>query len=211
MSHWFDFDSLIMRFLGRVMDLVLLNLCFIIGCIPIVTIGTSMTAMYSVSLKLVRNEEDYIFQSFWKNWKENFKQSTLVWLLILTLGFLFWIEYHLIHSMPQGAFPYFLVFWSIMLVIFFLVVWNIFPYMARYDDKVRICILNSFKLAIRHVFYSIIALTAFSLLVILSLWNMVTVIWMLCFWLLIGFSFVMYVNSLYMRRIFDRIEADREI
>lgn len=211
MSHWFDFDSLIMRFLGRIMDLVLLNLCFIIGCIPIVTIGTSMTAMYSVSLKLVRNEEDYIIQSFWKNWKKNFKQSTLVWLLILTLGFFFWMEYHLIHIMPQGAFPYFLVFWSIMLVIFFLVVWNIFPYMARYDDKVRICILNSFKLAIKHVLYSIITLTAFSLLVILSLWNIVTVIWMLCFWLLIGFSLVMYINSLYMRRIFDCIEADREI
>ena len=77
MGRLFDTDNIVWRFLGRVADLVILNFLFLLCSIPIVTIGASWTALYSVTLKAVKNEESYIAKGFLEGFKENFKQSTI--------------------------------------------------------------------------------------------------------------------------------------
>lgn len=86
MGRIFDMDSPVMRFLGRLADLMILNLVTLLCCLPVVTIGASLTAMHYVLLKMVRNEESYIVRSFFKSFKENFKQATVIWLIILLLS-----------------------------------------------------------------------------------------------------------------------------
>ena len=76
MGHFFSMDNKFFTFMGRVADLCILNIICLICCIPIVTAGASITAMYYVTLKMVRNEEAYIVRSFFKSFKENFKQAT---------------------------------------------------------------------------------------------------------------------------------------
>ena len=93
MSSFFNMDSPIMRFLSRVCDLIILNLLAIACCIPIVTAGASITALFSVTLKMVKGEESYIFKGFFKGFKENFKQSTIIWLILLVLGLFLFIDY----------------------------------------------------------------------------------------------------------------------
>ena len=68
-------DNKFFTFMGRVADLCILNIICLICCIPIVTAGASITAMYYVTLKMVRNEEAYIVRSFFKSFKENIKQA----------------------------------------------------------------------------------------------------------------------------------------
>ena len=79
----FDLDSPLMQFLNKMADLLWLNILTFICCIPIVTIGASLTAMHYMALKMVRNEECYITRGFFKSFKENFRQATLIWLLLL--------------------------------------------------------------------------------------------------------------------------------
>ena len=79
-------DNKFFVFMGRVADLMILNILCIICCIPIITIGASVTAMYYVTLKMTRNEESYIVRSFFKSFKENFKQATVIWLVALADG-----------------------------------------------------------------------------------------------------------------------------
>ena len=62
----FNMDNAFWRTMGKIADLIILNILFIICCIPIVTIGASYTALYTVMLKLVKNEEPYIFRGFFK-------------------------------------------------------------------------------------------------------------------------------------------------
>lgn len=69
----FNLDSPFMQFLSKMTDLLLLNLVAGICCVPIVTIGASLTALNYVTLKMVRNEDCYIFKSYFKSFKENFK------------------------------------------------------------------------------------------------------------------------------------------
>ena len=86
-------DNVVMRALSKICDMVFLNVLWVICSIPIVTIGPSTTALYTVMLKIVRNEEGYIFRGFFKAFKENFKQSTVIWLIIAVFSVLCWLDF----------------------------------------------------------------------------------------------------------------------
>ena len=70
---FFNLDSPVMQALGKMADLMWLNILTLIFCIPVVTVGASLTAMHYMALKIVRNEECYITKGFFKSFKENFK------------------------------------------------------------------------------------------------------------------------------------------
>ena len=63
-------DNVIVRALNKICDMVCLNVLWLICCIPVFTIGASTTALYTVMLKMVKNEEGYIFRGFFKAFKE---------------------------------------------------------------------------------------------------------------------------------------------
>ena len=60
MNRLFNIDNPVMQFLSKMFDLVVLNLIFILSCIPIITIGASISALYYVCLKMLRGEDPYI-------------------------------------------------------------------------------------------------------------------------------------------------------
>ena len=74
----FKFESPVMQFIGKVADFILLNLLTIVCSLPIITFGAAYTAKYYVSMKIVRGEEGTLFKSYFKSFKENFKQSTII-------------------------------------------------------------------------------------------------------------------------------------
>ncbi|WP_418789620.1 DUF624 domain-containing protein, partial [Niallia circulans] len=57
MSSLFQIDGLIGRKLARMVDIFLLNLIFILFSLPVVTIGASLTALYTVSFKIINGED----------------------------------------------------------------------------------------------------------------------------------------------------------
>ena len=81
----FSPDSKFMEIFGRITDLVLLNLLFLITCLPVFTIGAAITALYTMCFRLMREEYSGIVRSYFRSFKDNFKQATLIWLLLLVL------------------------------------------------------------------------------------------------------------------------------
>ncbi len=86
MGRFFSMDNKFFTFMNKVADLCILNIICLVCCIPIVTAGASITAMYYVTLKMVRNEEAYIVRSFFKSFKDNFKQATIINLIMIAVG-----------------------------------------------------------------------------------------------------------------------------
>ena len=86
MNNLFNPDNKFFAFMGKVADLMILNLLCIVCCLPIVTAGASITALYYVTLKIARNEETYIARGFFHSFKENFKQATIIHLIMIVLG-----------------------------------------------------------------------------------------------------------------------------
>lgn len=160
MNKIFDIDSPVMRFLTRMADLMILNLLTIICCIPIITIGASLTSLHYVLLKMVRNEEGYIIRSFFKSFKQNFKQATIIWLFILVFIIVL-IGDILIFNYSIMEFPKALkvILLALSLLVMMIAAY-VFPILSRFDNSV----MNTFKNAL---FMSILSLPKTILMLIL--------------------------------------------
>ena len=75
--------GLFSRIFGFLGQLVALNLLWIICSIPVITAGASTTALFYCTLKIHKDGDCRAFKDFFKSFKQNFKQSTLVWLLMI--------------------------------------------------------------------------------------------------------------------------------
>lgn len=143
MSKIFDLDSPIMRFLSRLADLLWLNILVIVCSIPIFTIGASLSAMHYLLLKMVRNEEGYITKSFFKAFKDNFKQGTLLWLIFLAFAIVFGVDIYILNY-SGATFPNWI---RIVLVVVALIVFCVFlytfPLQSHFVNTVRGTLKNA--------------------------------------------------------------------
>lgn len=195
-------DNVIVRALSKICDMVCLNVLWLVCSIPIITIGASTAALYTVMLKMVKNEEGYIFRGFFKAFKSNFRQSTIMWLILLLLGIICWIDYRVSGMMPGTAG---LIMRSIFLLAGFILLSVInyaFPLTARYENSIRATFRNALLLTIGKLPYTILMAAVVAAAVIASLWNMVTLMFALPLWLIIGVSLIAWINSCILRRVF---------
>ena len=79
-------DNVVHVFLNKLGDIVIANLLFILCCIPVITIGPSLTALYHCMMRTVKGNNNGTTKTFFRAFKENFKQSLIIWLLILAAG-----------------------------------------------------------------------------------------------------------------------------
>lgn len=143
MGKIFDMESPVMRFLNRVGDLLILNLLMMVCCIPVITIGAAYTAMHYVLLKMVRGEEGYLIKGFFKSFVQNFKQATLLWLMML-LVIAVYVGDILIFNYSGIVFPKALVIAVVAVAVFLaMIATYIFPILARFDNTIKNTIKNA--------------------------------------------------------------------
>ena len=203
-------DNIIVRALGKICDLMCLNILWLICSIPIVTIGASTTALYTVVLKMVKNEEGYIFRGFFKAFKLNFKQSTITWLILLVLGVLCWIDQRIVSYLPgtAGMVMNVLVFIVSFLLIAMMI--YVFPLIARYENTLRDTWKNAALLSIAKLPYTLIMMAVLVGAVIASMWTGYTLLFAIPLWCFIGVSAIACINSYLLRRVFLVFEDDED-
>ena len=143
MNRIFNMDSPVMSALTKMADLIILNLLAFFCCIPIITVGASMTALHYIALKVVRDEECYIVKGFFKSFKENFVQATGIWLIKVFLIIVFAADFWIVRN-SQDTLPS----WMMMLlvcvaVLAFLALFLAFPLLAKFENSVRMTLKNS--------------------------------------------------------------------
>ena len=74
----FDADNAVYRIINRIADLIVLNLLFLCTCIPIVTIGPALTALYSVAMQLWEKEREGVIKQYFSAFKQNLRQGILL-------------------------------------------------------------------------------------------------------------------------------------
>ena len=57
----FSPDSRFMRVMSRAADLILLNLCYLLTCLPLFTIGAASAALYAVCFRFGTAEEQVYY------------------------------------------------------------------------------------------------------------------------------------------------------
>ncbi len=202
-------DNPVTRALGRLCDLAVLNILWLVCCIPIVTIGASTSALYSVMLKFVRNEEGYIVKGFLKGFKENFKKSTIIWLIMVALGIIVVVDLWAISSMHLGALD--ILFRGALIFVGFMVLCvsvYALPMTARYENTIKQTLKNSVILSVAKLPYTILmCIVSFGPIIIAFLDARLMVLGMLV-GVMIGEAAVAWVNSHFLRKIFTIFEPE---
>ena len=66
-----NLNSPFFRLITNIGNLILVSILWIIGCIPIVTIGASTAALYYTCVKVIRHGRGYLFSSFLQSYRSN--------------------------------------------------------------------------------------------------------------------------------------------
>jgi len=137
-----------MQALGKVADLMWLNILTMICCIPIITIGPSLTAMHYMALKIVRNEECYITRGFFKSFKENFFQGMIIGVLTLFITLLLVGDFVLLRNPELGFGKFLQIMITIIAVLFTFTVLYVYPVLAKFANTTWRTIKNAFLMSI---------------------------------------------------------------
>lgn len=149
-----NYDNLFIRMLNRAGDFMILSLLFIIGCIPVFTIGASITATYYAAMKGVKGDDGYVFKNYIKSFKVNFKQSTIIWLIMAVVLFVFGVDlWFWLKQWQDGrvemAKPMIAISVVLLAVAIFITMY-VFPLQAKFDNKISVQIRNAFLLSIKN-------------------------------------------------------------
>lgn len=206
MGALFNLDNPVWSFMGRVADLVILNILAFVCSIPIFTIGASWTAMYFVTIRIVRKEEGYVIRDFFRSFKENFKQATIIWLLVIAVAAVF-VGDILIYRMMPDQIPQIIMI--VVAALAFLVLGTVvyvFPVLSRFHNTTKNTIKNAFLLSIVNIPFTLI----FIILMILPIVLAIFVVEVAPILLLMGLSLPAYISSMMFVRIFRKVEPAEE-
>ena len=159
-----SYESPFSQMLLKLCSSCYLNLLWLICCLPVVTVGASTTALYYTTLKIVRDEDETsLTRMFFRSFRQNFRQSTLLWLIMLAAGLLLagdgYILYHLRASSTGTA----AVLWTLVLalviaaaVLYCIVLVYVFPLVASVSNTTLAMLKNSFFIGTHYLFCTIL-------------------------------------------------------
>lgn len=198
MGKLFDYEHPILRFLSKISDLFILNLITLLLCLPIVTIGASITAAHYTALKLHRNES-YVFQNFGKSFRENFKQSTIIWLIFVVF---FVVEYLAFITLSNGSGDSAVAMqgWLLATAVFGLctMLWA-FPMQSKFVNPIGKTIYTAFIMTFKHLLRTILILALFVLPFLLPAEGFLVI-------LTFGFSLPIYLSAIIYNKPFQKME-----
>lgn len=202
MGAIFNLDNPVWNFMGKVADLVILNLLAIVCSIPVFTIGASWTAMYFVTIRMVRKEESYVIRDFFRSFRENFKQATVIWLISLIAIGVFAGDVIIYRMIPEQIPKALMIAVLVLAYLVLGTVIYVFPMLSRYHNTIKGTIKNAFLVSVVNIPYTVI----FVLLMAIPFIMAVFLIEMAPFVIMVGFSLPAYVASIFWVRMFRKFE-----
>lgn len=142
---FFSADGALYKFITRFWDMVKLNFIWLICSIPVVTIGVSTVAAYSVTLRMIEENEGYVVRNFFKAFKENFKQGMAIGPITILFAAVLYIDF--VFAKQHIGFAILGVFSAFM---FGIALIYAYPLLARYDNKLFKTIKNSMRISMRY-------------------------------------------------------------
>ncbi|MDO4340531.1 MAG: DUF624 domain-containing protein [Eubacteriales bacterium] len=204
---FFSFDGPFARFMGRIYDLVLLHVLWVVCSLPIFTIGASTTALFTITLKMVRDEEPYILKGYIKAFRSNFVKATKLWMIVVMI--LVWLLFIMricikgkmgilkIAGIPNAA-----LFFMVFLALLYL-----FPIQAVFENSVRNILKNSVICSMQYLPYSLLMAAILIMpILITGFWEPVFP-FMITLWIFGGSSLIAFAESFVLNHVFTRITA----
>ena len=204
-----NYNSPIMRFLERVFDLLVLNLMTLVLCVPLVTAGGALTALYKTLFNL-REEKGSVVSGYWQTFRAEFRPALPLGLLCLLADAAFGAYLFLLYSRLSAGTIWTWVVVIAVGVLFFFPMSYAFALYARYQNTVKQTIVNAFFLSVRHLLTTILVLALHLLPAIIMLVFPAYVPMIGLLWLFLGISLPAYLASGLFLRIFRQYPQETQ-
>lgn len=166
MKNILSYESPVIQFLMKFCAACCLGLLWAICSIPIVTVGAATTALYTVTLRLVRGTEGTsTVRQFFRAFRANFKQATQLWLVLLGLGVFLGVDGYILFHLRQTTTGTPAVLWTLLFaviiaaaVLYAMVTVYLFPLVAYFENDNRSMLKNALLMAVRYLFCTIAVL-----------------------------------------------------
>ena len=204
----FNIDSPFMRLLSDISDLIVLNLLWLLCCLPVITIGASTSAMYYVAFRFVQHKGGSIRQEFLRAFRQNFKSATILTIIAILFiaveGTVFYLLYFL--KIPGRSVLLGIQIVQVLLLSLSSVYW--FPQVAKFENTTKQYIINSFILMLRNLLKTFLILLLNVLPFILLIIAPDAFVGIATGWLVIGGALISCANAKLMMRIFKPMIAE---
>ena len=206
----FKYDSALSNGLAHVVDLLILNILWIICSLPVITLGVSTAALYYSMIKLVREKDCGITKMFFHSFFQNLKQGCGLTILFLISGIILYSGIQT-YSIIGGLFGKIaMVVLSVLLIMWGILFSYVFPLLAQFDNTIKNTIKNAFIISISNLGKTLI-ITVLNAVPIILLWGMPYILVVsLPIWLFWGIALIAFINSKLFVKIFDKYIATEE-
>ena len=202
----FQNDSPIGRTVGRLLELVGLNILWALCCLPVVTAGAATCALH-FALSPLRREDEGAFRCFFRSFRRNFKQATLLWLLVLVMGLLLLFCLRLVAFWEGAARTAGIAFFCVPALLLLMLAGYGFPLLAQFDIPTRRLIEDALLLGAAHFPRTLLVIGAMLLPAAALYFLPGLIVCVLFVWVPAGFS----LTALLIERILEPVFApDRD-
>lgn len=203
MKKLFSYNSPVIKWINHMGKIAILNMLWLLCCIPIVTIGASTAAMYRIAMDLAQKRDDVsVFGDFFRAFRSNFKHGTLVWLILLLPTALVMLN---LLMLITGGLGYTMSTYIVCLIpvppLLFIYAY-VFAYVATFEDKPMRTIINSAILSISNFLKTLLMVVLNLLPFIVYVFATEIFVRFLFVWLLFAFALIAYLNSKLILKVF---------
>ena len=134
----FDYDGPLMSALIYIGELILLNVVYVLCCVPVVTIGAATAAMYKVTLDNANGYSGAVIKRFFQAFRYNFKKATIEWIVMLGVAVFLYIDFQIITQTTFSLIHVVEIVFIIVLFLYLPTLTFVFPIQAYYENTVAI-------------------------------------------------------------------------
>ena len=219
------FESSLYKFGTRLVDVLALNFLWLFCSLPLIlaimiprllgvfwipcgllgafTMGAASVAAFSITLKMVDDEEGYIFKPFFKEFKASLLKGGIAGVIEIVAIYALYLDFQLFQNVKDSNIVFLMVF---ILGLFLAFMHYVYAYalMARYENTIINTLRNSFTIAIRYFKKTFLIFLVIAFECILFVWSSTTEF----IGLLIGPICIIFTISGMAKPIFLQIEKD---
>ncbi len=169
MYQLFSPESKVYQLVSKIVSSVWLNILWTVCSLPVFTAGAATTALHHVSLKVVREEGGNLTKEFFRSFKENFKQATVIWLMLLVLGIVLAVDGYVFSRMRYDG-----LIWTLGYAVFFvalaayaIVMMWVFPLLAKFNNTTFAMLRNSLMIGMRFLMCSVFMAAVYFAMVVI--------------------------------------------
>ena len=203
----FQPDSLLIRFLTKICDLLFLNIMFALSCATVVFSGAAATSLYAVTLKMIRGQDYAPIKDFLRALRENFLPSFPATILLFVDVTLLAVLRAALYAETLLMSPTLFVLLAIITILLSALLAWLFPLLARFENTFSRHLSNAVRLSLVNLPVTFLLTTVNLLPLLLCLLIPTSLGVVFAFWLLFGFAAGAWVNSFYLNRIFQALQG----